>query len=597
MTSTIMSRRDIDFLLFEWLDVCTLLSRERFTAHSRETFTEVLDLSEQLAEKRFAPHNRKGDLQEPRLVDGQVELIIEIEDALGAYAAAGLIGSTMDESVGGMQLPQCVFNACTAWFYGANMSTAAYNLLTVGNANLLLAHGTSEQIDAFVRPMLDGRHFGTMALSEPQAGSSLADIATRALPQPDGSYRLFGSKMWISGADHQMGENIIHLVLAKAPGGGGGVKGISLFIVPKFLIDSDGRRGARNDIVVTGLNHKMGARGTVNTILNLGDGTFCPDGEAGAVGYLVGEEHRGLQYMFHMMNEARVGIGLSATSLGYTGYLKSLEYARSRPQGRPAGRKNARTPQSPIVEHADVRRMLLAQKSYVEGALALNLFCGRVLDEQKTATDPSARERAGVLLDFLTPIAKSWPSQWCLQANSLAIQVHGGYGYTRDYDVEQHYRDNRLNPIHEGTHGIQAQDLLARKVLGDDGKGLHELGRMISLTVERASVDVQAKEMALHLNHSWERLVAVAAHLQTVNDPAARLANASVFLEVAGHVVVAWIWLEQVLAAHGKAGDFYIGKRLAAQYFFRWELPRTAAQLELLAVNDGTLLEMKPEYF
>ncbi|MFE5700761.1 acyl-CoA dehydrogenase [Rhodococcus koreensis] len=597
MTSTIMSRRDIDFLLFEWLDACALLSRERFNAHSRETLSGVLDLSEQLAEKRFAPHNRKSDLQEPRLVDGQVELIGDIEEALSAYAAAGLIGSTMDESVGGMQLPQCVFNACTAWFYGANMSTAAYNLLTIGNANLLLAHGTSDQVDVFVKPMLDGRHFGTMALSEPQAGSSLADITTRAVPQPDGSYRLFGNKMWISGADHQMGENIIHLVLAKAPGGGKGVKGISLFIVPKFLIDSDGSRGARNDVVVTGLNHKMGARGTVNTILNLGDGTFSPDGAPGAVGYLVGEEHRGLQYMFHMMNEARVGIGLSATALGYTGYLKSLEYARSRPQGRPLSRKDIDAPQSPIIEHADVRRMLLAQKSYVEGALALNLFCGRLLDEQKTATDPLERDRAGVLLDLLTPIAKSWPSQWCLEANSLAIQVHGGYGYTRDYDVEQHYRDNRLNPIHEGTHGIQAQDLLARKVLGDDGKGLQELGRMISHTVERASVDAQAKQMALDLSHSWERVLAVASHLKTVDDTAARLANASVFLEVAGHVVVAWIWLEQVLAAYGKAGDFYDGKRVAAQYFFRWELPRTAAQLELLAVTDGTLLDMKPEYF
>ncbi|MGZ4505517.1 MAG: acyl-CoA dehydrogenase family protein, partial [Nocardioidaceae bacterium] len=311
MSSTILSRRDLDFLLYEWLDVEALCTRERFEEHSRETFDAVLDLSEQIATDFFAPHNRKSDLEEPRLVDGRVELVPEVGQALDAFAKADLVGAAMDASVGGMQLPQAVFGACMAWFYAANVATAAYPLLTVANANLLLAHGGPELVERFVRPMLEGRFMGTMALSEPQAGSSLADITTRAVRQDDGSYRLFGNKMWISAAEHELAENIVHLVLAKVPGGPAGTKGISLFAVPKYLAD-----GARNDVVIAGLNHKMGFRGTVNTMPNLGKGAYLPGGEPGAVGYVVGVEHRGLAYMFHVMNEARIGIGLSATALG-----------------------------------------------------------------------------------------------------------------------------------------------------------------------------------------------------------------------------------------------------------------------------------------
>ncbi|MGZ4536827.1 MAG: acyl-CoA dehydrogenase [Nocardioidaceae bacterium] len=588
MSSTILSRRDLDFLLYEWLDVEALCTRERFAEHSRETFDAVLDLSEQIATDFFAPHNRKSDLEEPRLVDGRVELVPEVGQALDAFAKADLVGAAMDASVGGMQLPQAVFGACMAWFYAANVATAAYPLLTVANANLLLAHGGPELVERFVRPMLEGRFMGTMALSEPQAGSSLADITTRAVRQDDGSYRLFGNKMWISAAEHELAENIVHLVLAKVPGGPAGTKGISLFAVPKYLAD-----GARNDVVIAGLNHKMGFRGTVNTMPNLGEGAYLPGGEPGAVGYLVGEEHRGLAYMFHMMNEARIGIGLSATALGYTGYLKSLAYARSRPQGRLD--RDPATPQVPIVEHADVRRMLLAQKAYVEGAMALNLYCGRLVDEQRTGADP---DRARLLLDVLTPIAKSWPSQWCLAANDLAIQVHGGYGYTRDYDVEQHYRDNRLNPIHEGTHGIQAQDLLGRKMLGTGGDGLRALVGTIAATLQRAeAAGGQAAAYGEELAARCNRLVEVTEALGGLGDPLATMANATVYLEATGHLVVAWIWLEQLLAVGDRAGDFYDGKRQAARYFFRWELPRVDPQLDLLAAADRTTLDMRDAWF
>jgi butyryl-CoA dehydrogenase len=592
--STLLSRRDLDFLLYEWLDVEQLTSRARYAEHSRETFDAVLDLSEQVATEHFAPHNKKNDAQEPVFDGERVTLIPEVKAALDVFAQTGLVASSMDASVGGMQLPHVVSGACFGWFQAANVGTSSYPFLTIGNANLLLEHGTAELVARFVPPMVEGRFFGTMCLSEPQAGSSLADVATRAEPQEDGTYRLFGNKMWISAGEHELSENIVHLVLAKVPGAPAGVKGISLFVVPKVLVEPDGSLGERNDVVLAGLNHKMGYRGTTNTLLNFGEGAYTPGGRAGAVGYLVGQEHRGLAYMFHMMNEARIGVGSGATALGYTGYLKSLQYARERPQGRPIAAKDPSTPQVPIIAHADVRRMLLAQKSYVEGALALVLYCGRLVDDERTLESPQERERAHLLLDTLTPIAKSWPSQWCLEANSLAIQVHGGYGYTREYDVEQHYRDNRLNPIHEGTHGIQALDLLGRKVVMHGGAGLALLVETISATTSRArEAGGQEADLATALDDVVQRIVEVTAAVWADMDPELALANASAYLEAVGHTVVAWLWLEQLLAAAGKDGDFYDGKRAAARYFFRYELPRTGPQLDLLASLDRTTLDVQ----
>jgi hypothetical protein len=394
--------------------------------------------------------------------------------------------------------------------------------------------------------------------------------------------------MWISGAEHELTDNIVNLVLAKIPGGPAGTKGISLFIVPKYLVNEDGSVGERNSVVIAGLNHKMGQRGITNTVLNFD----------GAVGYLVGEPHRGITYMFTMMNEARLGVGMGAVSLGYTGYLKSLEYARERPQGRPVTAKDPTTPQIPIIEHADVKRMLLAQKAYVEGGMALLLYCAQLVDLQHSAETDAERDAASLLLDILTPVGKSWPSQWCLEANSLAIQVHGGYGYTREYDVEQHYRDNRLNPIHEGTHGIQSLDLLGRKVIQGGGASLAALGEAVNATVEAASAaGGDAAELAEDLSNTWQRLVEVTAAMFASGDIDAALANSVTYLEAFGHIVVAWIWLEQVVACKGRTGDFYDGKRHAARYFFRSELPKTGPALDLLAALDRTTLDMRNAWF
>ncbi|GAB2620576.1 acyl-CoA dehydrogenase [Paractinoplanes abujensis] len=567
--SKILSRRDLDFLLYEWLDVEALTGRERFADHSRDTFDAFLDVSAQIAERDFAPHNRRSDLEEPTFDGVRVSVIPEVAAALKVFNETGLLSATMDESVGGLQLPHVVARACFVWFQAANLATSSYSLLTAGNASLLLRYGSPAQIDRFVRPMLEGRFTGTMCLSEPQAGSALADVLTRAEPVGDGTYRINGSKMWISGGDHELTETIVHLVLARAAGAPAGVKGLSLFIVPKHHIEDDGTVGERNGVALAGLNHKMGYRGTTNAVLSFDDAT----------GYLVGEEGKGLAYMFHMMNEARIGVGSGAVALGYTGYLHALDYARERTQGRPVADKDPAAPAVPIVRHPDVRRMLLASKAYVEGGLALILYASKLLDEPSDEND--------LLLDVLTPIVKAWPSQWCRLANDHAIQVHGGYGYTREYPVEQFYRDNRLNSIHEGTDGIQGLDLLGRKVIMRGGAGLQLLIGRIVTTAVAAPAELGQPVIAL-----CDRLAATTRKLWAAGDPTSALANSTAYLEATGHLVIAWLWLSQLNAAAEKEGPFYDGKRLAARYFITHELPRIGPLLDLLDSGDTLLADL-----
>ena len=602
MQSKLLNRRDLDFILYELLDVESLTKRPRFAEHSRETFDAALDTAAKIAEEKFAPHNRKADLNEPRFENGRVKMIPEVAEALLAFREAGFMAASQDFELGGMQLPWTVAQACFAWFSAANISTAGYPFLTVANANLIRTFGSPAQKSKYLPSLLSGRFLGTMCLSEPQAGSSLSDIRTIAHPREDGSYRMVGNKMWISAGEHELSENIVHLVLARIQGAPAGVKGISLFIVPKYRVNDDGTLSGRNDVALAGLNHKMGFRGTTNCVLNFGE-------QGGAYAELVGEPNRGLACMFHMMNEARIGVGMGATMLGYTGYLHALAYARERPQGRLPGGKNAQQPQVKIIEHADVKRMLLAQKAYVEGALALCLYCSMLVDESRTTENHTVRCEAELLLDILTPIAKAWPSQYCLEANSLAIQVHGGYGYTREYPVEQFYRDNRLNPIHEGTNGIQALDLLGRKAGMNGGAAMQLLARQTSATVRDAfSCDSEElRRCGRLLNDALDRVAAVTRNLLGVvarGEVDLGLANASVYLDMMGHTVIGWIWLRQGLVAlkkletaHGADRDFYQGKLQACAFFFRWELPKTAQWSDLLESLDPTCLDMQDEWF
>ena len=604
-------RPTIDFLLHDWLHAESLTRRPRFSDHSRETFGAVLDTCERIAREKYAPFNRLVDTEEPRFDGEKVILPRATHEAHEAYVASGMLSAAQDYEEGGMQLPYTIEAAAGTFFATASVSIGG-GLLTKGNANLLMVHGTELQKEVFARNEFGGRFSGTMALSEPQAGSSLSDIATRATP--DGAdfesdplgprYRLKGHKMWISAGEHELSENIVHLVLAKIPGPDGklipGTRGISLFIVPKKLVGTDGQlTGERNDVALAGLNHKLGWRGTTNTLLNFGEGKYPVRGGAGAIGYLVGRPHEGLRCMFHMMNEARIGIGLAATALGLAGYYASLEYAKNRPQGRPVGPagKDPSQPQIRIIEHADIKRMLLAQKSYCEGALALLLQCARLVDEQHTGT-PEAAEEARLLLEVLTPVAKSWPSEFCLEANSLAIQVHGGYGYTRDFPVEQYWRDNRLNMIHEGTHGIQAADLLGRKVVMEGGKGLQLLAARINATIEQA---IQRPELAEHANALGQALQKVGAATKSAwatGNPSDALANAVPYMQAFGHLVIAWIWLDVLLVLPANsASPADEGRVRAARYFFHYELPKIPAWLRVVETRDATCATMPEDAF
>jgi len=610
-----MTTRDtLNFLLYDWLKVQSLADRARFADHSRETFDAVLDTCERIAREKYAPFNRLVDTQEPQF-DGEKVIVPQAtHEAHAAYAASGMLSAAQDYDIGGMQLPYTVEAAANSFFAMASVSIGS-GMLTTGNANLLMAHGTERQKQVFALNEFSGRWSGTMCLSEPQAGSSLSDVVTRATPDgvdfeadPLGPrYRLKGNKMWISAGEHELTENIIHLVLAKIPAPDGklvpGTRGISLFIVPKKLVDNDGKlTGERNDVALAGLNHKCGWRGTTNTLLNFGEGKHPVRGEAGAVGYLVGQPGKGLHCMFHMMNEARIGVGLAATMLGMAGYQASLDYAKNRPQGRPVGPsgKDAAQPQIRIIEHADLKRMLLAQKAYCEGALALELYCARLVDEQHTG-DAQAADDARLLLEVLTPIAKSWPSEWCLEANSLAIQIHGGYGYTRDFPVEQYWRDNRLNMIHEGTHGIQAMDLLGRKVLMEEGRGLTLLAARMQATIAQAGLIAELAPHAAALGEALRHVGAATRSAWSTGNPIDALANAVPYLQAFGHTVLAWIWLDVALASRAEAGQrasaARTGRLAAARYFFHYELPRIGAWLKVVETRDRTCADCPEEAF
>ena len=553
----------------------------------RETMDGLLDLSEQLANEQFLTHYKRSDVEEPQLDEKGVHICPAIGEALRQYADLGLFAASFPEEHGGLGLPYLASAASFLYFASANLATAAYPMLTTANARLIVAFGSPLQIETFARPQIAGRWFGTMCLSEPQAGSSLADVRTRAVADGEDSlgarYRLAGNKMWISGGDQDVSENIVHLVLAKIPAPDGtmpeGTAGISLFIVPKILPD-----GSRNDVAVAGLNHKMGYRGTANCLLNFGEAD-------GAVGWLVGEPSEGLRQMFLMMNEARISVGLGAAALGYRSHRLSVAYARERLQGRAIGERSG--PPLAIIEHSDVKRMLLQQKAYVEGAVALCFYCARLVDDD---ADPDA----AALLGLLTPIVKTWPSEYGLAANDIAIQIHGGYGYTRDFDVEQLWRDNRLNPIHEGTTGIQAIDLLGRKILRD-GTALPVLGRAMERTMEAAMAREVLSDHAAALRAAWSMTGSTVNRLRS-GSGAAAFDNATPFLWAFGHVVIAWLWLDQAVTAMGldelKEGDgnFAAGKVRACRFFFEAELPKVEALLSLVAscsdVTAGTPSEI-----
>ncbi len=602
MATPLLNDRDLEFLLYELLQTEQLLDRPRYAEHNREIFDATLRTARTIAETYFANHNQKGDEQEPSFDGEKVHMIPETKEAWDHFAEAGFLAAHYDFEDGGMQLPEVILRASIAYFGAANAATMGYPCLSLGAANLIQSFGSDDQKARFIPPMQEGRFAGTMAMTEPGQGSALADITTKAIPQEDGTYRITGQKMFISGGDQSITDNIVHMVLAKIEGAPAGVKGISLFIVPKFLVNDDGSLGERNDVALAGLLHKMGFRNTTSTVLSFGE-------KGGAVGYLVGEPHKGLAYMFQMMNEARIFVGSTAAVLGYQGFNASLEYARERPQGRLPSNKDPESKQIPIVQHADVRRLLLAQKAYSEGALALCLYASSLFEDSHTAETEEARKQAFMLLDLLTPIVKSWPSKYCLKANEMAIQVLGGSGYIREYPVEQYYRDNRLNPIHEGTEAIHGLDILGRKAPMGNMAAYQLFAEEVTATVAAAAANSATEEMGQALAGALEKLTKLNGVLlpMLAQDPDLGLANATLYLDVFGRITASWIWLKQANLAAAKLADegslpeddvnFYRGKLQAARFYLEWELPEIDPQIALLESHNRVTFDMQDAWF
>jgi len=601
MAAAMINERDLEFMLYELFDSEGLIGRERYQDHDRQTFNEVINTAKAIAEKHFLPIRQKLDTHQPTFDGKKVHLIPELKSAIAAVNASGIGSATANYELGGMQLPPIVASAAATYLTIAGGVGMGYNMLTTANVNLLQAHASKELIDTWVKPMLDGRFMGTMAMTEPGSGSGLGDLSTKAIKASDGSYRVSGSKIFISGGDHDLSENIVHLVLARVQGAAKGVKGISLFVVPKFLLNDDGSIGADNEVALAGLFHKMGGKAQTSTALSFGE-------KNGSVAYLVGEENQGLKYMFHMMNEARIMVGTSGAVLANAGFQYSLDYAKNRPQGRLPSCKDPLSSMVNIIEHADVRRMLLAQKAYAEGAMALVFYGTQLSDDEKTASSQEQREYAHTLLDFLTPIIKTWPSEYGPKANSYAIQVLGGHGYINEHPVEMFYRDNRLNAIHEGTTGIQSLDLIARKVPMNNMKGylatISEMNKTIETAKDIASLKEFSAQLASAVNLLNSTTETVLKDMSTKNIDLA-LANSVSYLSMFGHVIIAWLWLKQGIVASNALGEqphkddeyFYQGKLQALQYFYRIELPQVAVWQKVLASTDSTSFDMQAEWF
>ncbi len=605
MPISLIHRQTLEFLLFDWLKADQYLHHGAKQMHNRASLSALLDRAANLAGDKLASCYRQADEHEPVLENGTVRMTPEIRNALHAMRDQGFFGLTQPFEEGGLGLPVLIERACFALFAAANPAVAAYPQISLACARTIQSWGTPAQITQYAAPVFKGKMFGTMCLAEQQAGSSLGDIETRAIPDGPAAYRLFGHKMWVAGGTHTMAENIVHLVLARVPDSHGslipGVRGLSLFLVPALIRQANGEAIAQNDISVTGINRTMGYRGLINCSLSFGEGTHRPGGKAGAIGWLIGPLHRGLAPLLQLMNEARAGTGLFAAAIASAGYQLSLRYARERRQGRAWTEKSAEAPQIPIIRHDDVRRMLLRQKCYSEGALALSLYCARLSDEESTAPDADLRRHATLLRELLTPVAKCWSAQWGLQANHLAIQVFGGVGYTKQCAAEQLFRDNRLNAIQQGTHGVQALELLGKKLRLEDGTALELLGETMHKTLLKAGQHTVLAAHGKHLARAMHLLARVTRQLLTDTQQERAMAQASPYLEAFGHVVVAWIWLDVVLYCEHVGGNtephFFAGKMAALDYFYLWELPSAELMLNQLAQAGKNTMHFPDQSF
>jgi butyryl-CoA dehydrogenase len=539
------------------------------------------------------------DRNQPELVNGEVKVHPSVKTIMKEFGEGGWISSRVPIDQDGEQLPSMVADICEFIFAAANYSANAYPGLTFGASHLIESFGSKDLYDTYVPRMRAGEWQGTMALTEPEAGSSLSDITTMAEPTDSGHYLIKGQKIFISAGDHDGVDNVVHLMLAKITGAPAGVRGISLFVVPKKRLEADGTL-VSNDVAASGVYHKLGYRGCPIVQLSIGDKNDCR-------GWLVGEPHSGLRYMFQMMNEARIGVGMGATAMATAAYYAALDYSKTRLQGRKLSQKDPNLPPVPIIEHADVKRMLLFQRAVIEGAQSLLMHCSKLVDFQKVL-DGEAKEKYHLLLEILTPVAKSYPSEMGIQSISQGLQCLGGSGYCDDYPLEQYYRDCRIHPIHEGTTGIQGMDLLGRKVIMKNGQAFLLYINEVHDTLTAAGKLKDLEKFANELNESLTKLQEVTQHLISLagqDGPEAFLADATLYLELFGIITIAWQWLLQGIAvqkalnngAKKKDLDFYKGKMFTLRYFFCYELPKTEGLVKRLLDDDRLTVEMQTDYF
>jgi butyryl-CoA dehydrogenase len=588
----------VEFLLYEVAHAEELCELAYFQEHDRETFTLYLQQARKLAREVLYPSYRPIDLAPPELKNGAVHVHPLLAELVPRMVELGVVAATRPFAMEGQQLPLVVFGMANAYLMAANLAAYSYLGLTTGAAQLIESFGSDSLKTQYMTRMYRGEWMGTMALTEPQAGSSLGDVATRAVATDAGHFLLSGNKIFLSGGDQDFTENIVHMTLARIQGAPAGIKGVSLFVVPKRRFD--GEQLIDNDCVVSGLFHKIGWRGLPSISLTLGDRGDCH-------GYLVGEPHHGISYMFQMMNEARLMVGLNGVATASVAYHEALAYAKDRPQGRRLKNRDPKVAQVPIIEHADVRRMLLRQKSIVEGGMALLVSASKLHDLSEHAASETEREDAQLLLDLLTPIAKSFPAEWGFEANTLAVQVHGGYGYTSEYLPEAWWRDQKLNSIHEGTTGIHSLDLLGRKVMRQSGRALMLLGETMNSSVTAAREAGVESAWCDAVEASVGTVGELTAHLAALGmagDPDAMLLHSADYLSLVSIVVVAWQWLDMASAAkrglaRGEATDraFYEGKLCAAQYWIATELPKIAALADLCRDGEDSYVRIDTAAF
>ena len=589
------SKKDLFFQLFENLNCLHLTKIPFFSDHNEETFKLILDAAEQIAEKNLFPLLTEMDRKEPQLVDGKIRIHPGMKAIVKKFGTDGWINATFPYKDGGQQLPWTIHLAAGYILQASNYSASVFPFLTTGAANLIRTFGSNELIDAFTPKMYSGDWQGTMAMTEPDAGSSLSDLSTAAMPTENpGIFKIKGQKIYISCGDHDACENVIHLMLARIQGAPAGTKGISLFVVPQKRVPDL----QPNDVLTQGLYHKMGYKGAPIAHLMMGS-------EDGCEGFLVGEANQGLKYMFQMMNEARLGVGMNAIAIATAAYLSSLAYAKERPQGRKINEKDISKPQVPIIEHADVKRMLLFQKSVTEGSLALLLYSAMLSDRAAHETDEIRKKEIENLLDLLTPIAKSYPSEMGVQSTSAAVQVLGGAGYTTDFPIEQYYREARIHPIHEGTTGIHGLDILGRKLLINNGLGWELLKAEIDQAIRDITKYPALNDTRLSFENQYDKVKETSKIIVAKSASGAEifLADATLFLEMFGILTIGWMWIRQAKASIERLEildsdrNFYLGKIETARYFVEYELVKISSLSERLSSNSHPTIEMKKDWF